>query len=409
MASEQMEEKATVSQMNLVQDLTELREMVQGTYGDLQTALQQTEVDQSQIQTLTAAFQLAMGASLKRLNEVAQDPPKVMGVDDRDDAIEALANLTWYLLRVAPFLANPNQNIIVARSTGALVECLGFDERLATKEHCGFLFHNVANYLRHREKCLAEESSTEQVDALLQAFCPPLMVYFAKNLSLLKELREDAPDVVSALQTWRRPVAMIRRLLLQAVDETILLAWVEKSRDDAKPTIRYAQRVKFTGLYVNKDLVEWATSKEAGLDPKIAEAGTSIEMSSWTGLIDEEEGIMSSGETQAIKPHRIYQEGIPDDIPTLNGERIVLCYKGLIERKMSGKVFPAIELKALKEGEQLTDAELDELQQQIEAATDAKVEAALGHQMQRGSNDEIIRMTMLRLSMATLLPVEALN
>jgi hypothetical protein len=299
--------------------------------------------------------------------------------------------------------------MLVIRSSGALVECLGFDDRLVTKEHCGFLFHNVSNYVRLREKCLEKGSPTDQVDTILQDCCPPLMVFFAKRLSVLKELREDSPDIVEALQVWRRPIAMIRRLLLQTVDEAILLAWVEKKKDDEKPTISYAQRVKFTGLYVNKDMAEWATSKEACLDPKLADAGKLIELCSWTGMIDTEEGILCSGESQAIKPHRIYQEGIPDDIPTLDGERIVLCYRGMIERTMSGKVFPRIELEASTEGERLTDTELKDLQMRIHNASDDEVRAALSHQMRRGSSDEMIGQTIRRICMDSLLTVEALN
>ena len=224
---------------------------------------------------------------------------------------------------------------------------------------------------------------------------------------MLKELRENNQDVMEAIRCKQSGIEMIREFLLQAVEETILFAWVEETTNTdgiSKPVITYAQRVKFTGLCNNSELVHWATSEAAitGLDPKFSQTGSLLEMSSWTGLVDTEQGIFPFDFlNQLTTPHRIFQAGIPDDIPTLDGERIVLCYVGCVSRNFEGKVFPLIELEASKVGPPLTNTELNELQLRIQDATTDEVERALKHTMHRGGGDESIQETILRLSMAS--------
>lgn len=421
---ESITEKAAAT---LADDLLELREMVQGTYEEIQLTLQQQkeQVHHDAIQTAAAAFQLAMGASLKRINELAAtattEPKKVTDhpqqsstlVMDSED-LQAASKLTWYLLRVAPFLPSPNQSILVLRSTGALVESYQWASPLISDEHCGFVFLTVAHFVRLRKKTQesTDGDASQQIKALqtldtvLQALCPPLMVYFCKRLSVLAKLRQENPDIPQILQVWQRPIDMIRRFILQAIDETILIAWVEPttSTEDASDniissfSITYGQRVTVSGLYTVKDLVEWIRSN---LDDCACfrKAEKNIELSSWTGLYDLEGGI-GRNESERIKPHRIYQEGSPDDIPLLDGYgRIIMCYKGDIERNMKGKTFPMIDLKVAKQGTALSKEELLVLEGEIRNASTQQVETALEHQMRRGSKDGMIQQVIMRLSM----------
>jgi len=398
------------------EDLNELRELVQSTYEELQLTLQQqkSSSDNNQsnnkeiditVKTSLAAFNLAIGAALQRISKIAENPSSII---KSEVVIAALGKLTWYLLRIAPFLGNPNQNLLVCQSTGAALERLNFNERLCTKEHCGFLFTNFQNYVVYRQKQQAniQSTGTERIDAILQSFCPALMTYFCKNLGLFKELREEAKDIIGSLERWSRPITMIRRFVLQAIDETILLAFVEKDSDESITKITYAQRVNVDGLYVIKDLAEWAITSE---ESKFVEVGNSIEMSSWTGLRDNEEGIMCKGEEKLMKTHRIYQEGIPNDIPTLEGEKIIIFYSGKMKRVMNAnKVFPMVVTKISKEGTSFSDAELTELQKKIQDASSEDVQTALEHQIGRGSNDDLIRQTMIRLKMSSLVTIDDL-
>ena len=390
----------TTKKPNIVEDLVELREVLSTTYADLQTTVQSNDKNkEAAVKTTMAAFNLAMGAALQTLGKIAENPAIMI---PKEEAIQALAKLNWLLLRIAPFLGSPNQNILVARSTGATVERLDFDERLRTKEHCGFLFHNVCNFLASRKQCLENGESTDKLDAILQAFCPPLMVYFGKNLESLDTLRKDEAETMESLITYRKPITMIRRFLLQSVKETLLLAWFDK----AQSQITFAQRVEFTGLYVNKDLAAWAVSESAGLDPKFIDAGARIEMAGWTGLKEED---FPTENASVHVPHRIYQEGIPADIPTFKGEKVVLFYEGSIERRLSGKVFPVVELKAVKKDSPLSTAELEDLNKKIHSASPLEVRDALSNQLHRGADNDIINQAMLRLQVSDSNPVEALN
>ena len=104
-------DKQETAVLSLADDLTELRVMVRDTYKELQLqAVQQQQqagtASNAQLQMAAAAFQLAMGAALKRLNELAAASPKEW--QDDPEALSALASLSWHLLRVAPFLPTPN-------------------------------------------------------------------------------------------------------------------------------------------------------------------------------------------------------------------------------------------------------------------------------------------------------------
>ena len=391
---------ATTVKQTLAEDINELREMVASTYEELQVTLQSNDPPnkESAIKAAMATFNLAMGAALQKLNKIAEDPSIV--TKEREEALPALSKLTWQLLRIAPFLGNPNQNILVARTTGAVIERLDFEPSLRSKEHCGFLFRNICNFLVFRQKSLANGESTDHVDAILQAFCPPLMVYFGKDLSLLDAFRRQEKEILESIKMFQRPITMIRRFLLQTVKETILLCWVEREGADGPAKITYAQRVEFTGLYVNKDLAAWAVSQTASLDSKFADAGAMIEMECWTALRDHEYGCKS--DARPTKPHRIYQEGIPNDIASLDEEKIVLCYCEMVERPMAGKVFPVIDLEANKKGAPLEQVALDALNQKVKSSPMSIVEEALKYQLQRGPEKDLIEETLRRLKMMSM-------
>ena len=161
---------ATTVEQTLAEDINELREMVASTYEELQVTLQSNDQPnkESAIKAAMATFNLAMGAALQKLNKIAEDPSIV--TKEREEALPALSKLTWQLLRIAPFLGNPNQNILVARTTGAVIERLDFEPSLRSKEHCGFLFRNICTFLVFRQKSLAHGESTDHVDAILLAW-----------------------------------------------------------------------------------------------------------------------------------------------------------------------------------------------------------------------------------------------
>ena len=395
----------TPSSASLTSDLIELRETVSETYEELQVMLvrQQQQQQQQQhqddhetaVKTCMAAFNLAMGAALQKVNAVTTIA--------NPEEMAALSKLTWMLLRIAPFLGNPNQNILIAQSAGAAVERFDFEPSLRSDEHCGFLFLNVANFLIMRARCLQEGAPTDTSDAVLQAFCPPLMVFFAKNLPLLATLRQQEQAIaINSLSIWRRPITMIRRLLLQLIDETILLVWAEKGDDNNNGVTKltFGQRVRFWGLYVNKDLAAWAVSND--FYPPLVQAGATVEMASWTALRDAEQGVLCQADANPQKPHRIYPQGIPFDIPSLEGEKIVIMYQGKIERKLTGKVFPLINLEATKQGAPLTSTELQALSDRIQSAPTSAVKEAMEHQLYRGGPDDITNEALVRMQLASL-------
>ena len=399
-------------------DLTNLVEALAKSYNEFQF-----RTDDSKIETLYENWTNSVQKSLERIKDIGNDPSVVTSGGDEiyQQAMNVLPKLTLLLLlsalaRIGPLREcegetadNVGLSVAIVNITGWLVESLNYDERMTTKEHCVALFENVSKVMRLREQCVTKGSSTTGVDECLHKLCPPLMTYFPKHLSVLKELRDQNKDVHEAVRTKQSGIDMIREFLLQVVEETILFAWVEEATRNndgiSKPMITYAQRVKFTGLCNNCEMVQWAKSDSAitGLDPKFAQTGALLEMSSWTGLFDTEEGIFPFDLLHQLKiPHRIYQAGVPDDIPTLDGERIVLCYVGCFSRHYEGKVFPLIELEASKVGGALTDAELNELQLKIQGATNEEVEHALKHTMHRASDDELIQKAVRRLSMVSL-------
>ena len=164
----------TTEKLDIVEDLVQIREMVSSTYEELQLTLQKPEEDgfdkPAAIQTTMAAFNLAMGVALKKSFSIAEDPSVILKSTSKKEAVEALAKLTWWLLRIAPFLSNPKQSILIAQSTGATLERLNFDEALRTKEHCGFLFHLVRKFLVVRKSCLEQGQPTEQLDMICKIF-----------------------------------------------------------------------------------------------------------------------------------------------------------------------------------------------------------------------------------------------
>ena len=360
----------------------------------------------------------------ERIGEIAKNPSVVTsgGNDICKESMDALSKLTWLMLGSAVAMlmlvleGRCDGNVLelsahIVFRTGCLVHSVNYDDRMTTEDHCSFLRGSVLVMFMLRERLLRQGSSTTEVDECLHTLCPPLMTYFHRNLPVLKMWRDKSKSgMFEALRKNQSGIEMIREFLLQAVEETILFAWVEEATNNdegisTKPVITYAQRVKFTGLCNNCELVQWATSEAATtcLDPsKFTQAGALLEMSSWTGLVDTEQGIFPCDTLHQLKiPHRIYQGGIPDDIPTLDGERIVLCYVGCFYRQFEGKRFPLIELEASKVGDPLTDAELNELQLKIQGATNEEVERALKHTIHRGADDESIQQAILRLSMAS--------
>ena len=373
-----------------VADLTELRESVKATWQELQMTLQKEKDNVAAVQTCVATLNLAIAASLKRLNEIAENPSWVQkhNTTDSSSVIDELSQLNWELLRVAPFLATPKQNLLAILSTAGVVEAMNFDKRLVTNQHLGFLYHNISSVIVERLRVNKEQPNSPTVqayDAIIQSFCPPLMVYFSKHLDELQRLRKDNDIIVPVLQHWRPASSMIRRFLLQSINEKFLIVFMENG------AICFAQRVEFSGLYVNKDLYEWIVESKDLDCPLFAQAGKNLRVSAWTSLLKDI--------TENV--HNVHPQGVPDDIPILDGERIVICEKGEEELNLpKGKIFPLVSLQAKKKGDPLSESDVQVLQTRLSEALDSDIHAALQHLLGRGYKDETIKEIMLRYSMA---------
>jgi hypothetical protein len=359
--------------------LESLTERLSETYVNLQRILnasEETPRDEQEMDVQLTAFSQAMTAALTRIQFFA--------TTQATDSIDALAKLTLLLLRIAPSLT-VEQCLNVTGSCGATVERFNFDTRLCSEGHCQLLFSNVVSFLEYRKHCIETDEDTDGVDQVLRLLCPPLMAFFSQNLSLLAQLRseEESKQSLDGLNEYKHATKMIRQFLKQLVDGTILCVFVEKT-DGETPKISYAQRVKFTGVCANQELAHWAMGS-GGLCQDLLEIGTEIEMDCWTAL--RFDGALE----QMDSAHRIFQEGIPDDIAPLEGEKVVLFHRGKMNRFVAGKVFPLIEMKAELVGSKFTEKELEELQQRITSASTQGVVRALQHQLARGGRDGDLR------------------
>jgi len=406
-------------------DLTNLANKLENALHELNLAGK--EGDPNLIEASYKDFTVVSRTCMERISEMGNNPSFITGMEeegDRNEAMGALGRLTALLTTISSILDHrqPASTVFTFLRMGALAEIFDFDERLTTGEHCVALFRSIERLIKCREECQREGSSTAELDRCLDFLCPALMTFFRRHLSLFKRLRDESEmDILFFEMEQEQNDSMFREFVLQAIEETILIAFVEEEEittnhqdqdgsssttTTTKSVITYAQRVLFTGLYSNIQLVDWMISDmgRTGLDPKFSQTGNRLEITSWTGLIDGNHPIIPPTlVVQERNPHVISHHGIPDDIPAFRDEKIVFCSVGWADqRNFAFKRFPQIELEAITVGDPLTDMELQELQWELESATIDEVKAALTHTLSRGGGkDDDIHDTILRFSMAS--------
>jgi len=203
---------------------------------------------------------------------------------------------------------------------GAMADFLK-DDVLTTPSHAKALFASVKHHLQYSE---LDEADEDELAETLQQLCPPLMTFFPGYMELLKELLKELreePDAKSAM-----PAAslcpMLREFLNQPIQEKFLFAYVDVGAKDKGQTISFAQKALVTSVTDNGRLA-WFVSQSFEF---AEQQGNKLEMDSWAAL--------RAGRVQAepFSPHRIWVEGIPDDIPVLDGYRIVIFHVGAYQR-----------------------------------------------------------------------------
>lgn len=191
------------------------------------------------------------------------------------------------------------------------------------------------------------------------------------------------------------PKSMFREFLKQLIDEIVLCAFVE-TQEKQPPAIPYAQRVTFTGLASNFEFAQWAVLSE-GMPSNVQEIGSNIQMQCWTALY------FNQGWNYAPVTHRIWHEGIPDDVAPWNGERVILFHASDTGGSLlfHEKLFPQIILEATSKGPPLNDTELEKLTKQIQDADEEDVIKALKHQQKRGGDDDSLQACIDHLLQST--------
>eukprot|EP01104_Vermistella_antarctica_P006529 TRINITY_DN17237_c0_g1_i1.p1 TRINITY_DN17237_c0_g1~~TRINITY_DN17237_c0_g1_i1.p1 ORF type:complete len:446 (+),score=105.99 TRINITY_DN17237_c0_g1_i1:176-1513(+) len=295
---------------------------------------------------------------------------------------------------------------------------------LCTPRHCRALFTYACNVLLSAAATAQRENVEDEVmsawsDAA-STLCPALMTFFSHHLSLLGELRETVgrPRIAKAALVTRNFAGLMREFMLMLVDEPVLCVLLEKEEGDADgagggggaESFTWARRLQFSGIACNSQLAHTvrrasaaaAAGDESGLvTPRIADIGELLDMNCWTVMHPlsvaaaeaKAEAARAAGRNvRAPNGHRVWREGIPDDIALLNGERVVIFYRGTIGRSDSNSgTFPRIpsgvSAVAGSGGDEFSPSQLKELRKMMEEVPRAEYVDALKQQIGRGGSD----------------------
>mmetsp|Transcript_3088 Transcript_3088/g.4541 ORF Transcript_3088/g.4541 Transcript_3088/m.4541 type:complete len:442 (+) Transcript_3088:752-2077(+) len=229
------------------------------------------------------------------------------------------------------------------------------------------------------EKKMNTDESIDHMNDAMNDLCPPMMAFFSPKIALFKQLRNEFNHVVNLAQQKKTALVpgMMREILLQPIHEKFLFAFVNVDNDPNK--IETARKAIVTSVTDNRRLVFLMREKLKSAKP----LGSKLEMSAWTALRDRSVQKMAS-------PHRIFQEGIPADIPLLDGYRVVLYHMGQISRGWNadptfGKIREIVEMDSVS----LSAEECVEWTNRMLNSSMEEYVLGVRHQMRRGGMDDL--------------------
>eukprot|EP01006_Ploeotia_vitrea_P061173 TRINITY_DN77413_c0_g1_i1.p1 TRINITY_DN77413_c0_g1~~TRINITY_DN77413_c0_g1_i1.p1 ORF type:complete len:399 (+),score=39.71 TRINITY_DN77413_c0_g1_i1:47-1243(+) len=270
--------------------------------------------------------------------------------------------LAWLkIVTLADFTLNSLVNLLML--CGATTENFGCSGPTASEEHARTLLKAVHRVLR------VYNAPEESLPFDISKLCPPLMAMLGDWLHILAEVRPTFIHLVP-----RASGIMLREFITMTVKEPLLFLFY----DLQQKKVTAGHRVVVTGLTCNAHMRQLMPT----IFSKAKKIGSCIQLFCWT-ILWRNEGAECA---DPFAVDMIWGEGILDDIPQFNGERVVVWSSGTVSRSISGcHTFPRIPVS----WHSVDELSADELASQLgalKAATKEEYIEAVKYQMGTGGN-----------------------